>query len=96
MVFKPCNTARQSALLLADLLHKYMDSKFVQVLGHPDIADGDDYAVTDKILNCRFDLIFFTGSTNGGRYVMKKAAPNLTPVVLELGGNLLILGNLEH
>ena len=63
-----------------------MDSKFVQVLGHPDIADGDDYKVTDKLLDCRFDMIFFTGSTNGGRYVMKKAAPNLTPVVLELGG----------
>jgi len=34
----------------------------------------------------RFDLIFFTGSPMLGRVVMKAAAENLTPVVLELGG----------
>jgi len=84
VIFKPCSTSKQSALLLSDLLHRYMDPKFVQVLGHPTV--GDDYAVTDKILDQRFDLIFFTGSTNGGKYIMKRAAANLTPVVLELGG----------
>merc|ERR1739848_671509 len=44
VVFRPCNTASKSAALLSDLLHKYMDSKFVQVVGHPTVADGDDYA----------------------------------------------------
>ena len=33
-----------------------------------------------------FDLIFFTGSKELGRFVLSKAAPHLTPVVLELGG----------
>mgnify|MGYP004612626387 CR=1 FL=1 len=33
-----------------------------------------------------FDLIFFTGSPAVGREIMEKAARNLTPVVLELGG----------
>lgn len=33
-----------------------------------------------------FDLIFFTGSVNVGREIMERAAKNLTPVVLELGG----------
>jgi coniferyl-aldehyde dehydrogenase len=33
-----------------------------------------------------FDLIVFTGSGQTGRAVMASAAPNLTPVVLELGG----------
>ncbi|KAL7548375.1 hypothetical protein ACHAWF_011668 [Thalassiosira exigua] len=32
------------------------------------------------------DKIFFTGSPNVGRHVMKGAAPHLKPVVLELGG----------
>ena len=33
-----------------------------------------------------FDHLFFTGSTAVGRKVMAAAAPNLTPVTLELGG----------
>ena len=38
------------------------------------------------LLDCRWDLIFFTGSPALGRTVMAAAARNLTPVVLELGG----------
>lgn len=34
----------------------------------------------------RYDLIYFTGSPYLGKIVMKAAAENLTPVVLELGG----------
>ncbi len=33
-----------------------------------------------------FDHLFFTGSTQVGRHVMRAAAENLTPVTLELGG----------
>jgi len=33
-----------------------------------------------------FDLMIFTGSGQTGRAVMASAAPNLTPVILELGG----------
>lgn len=36
--------------------------------------------------DCKFDKIFFTGSTNVGKIVYKAAAEKLTPVVLELGG----------
>ena len=85
VIFKPCNTSKQSALLLADLLHKYMDHKFVQVIGHPSIANGDDYKVTGAALENEFDLIFFTGSSNGGKFFMEKASKYLTPVILELG-----------
>ena len=35
---------------------------------------------------CRFDHLFFTGSTAVGRHVARAAAENLTPVTLELGG----------
>ena len=71
-----------------------MDPKFVQVIGHPSIANGDDYIVTDKILENEFDLIFFTGSSNGGKYFMEKASRFLTPVVLELGTKFPIFSGL--
>jgi aldehyde dehydrogenase (NAD+) len=45
-----------------------------------------DHSVSEYLLNQRFDYIFFTGSCNVGKYVMQKAAINLTPVSLELGG----------
>ncbi len=38
------------------------------------------------LLDEKFDYIFFTGSKNVGRLVLEKAAVNLTPVTLELGG----------
>ena len=38
------------------------------------------------LLDEKFDYIFFTGSSSVGRTVLEKAAPNLTPVTLELGG----------
>ncbi|WP_366522570.1 aldehyde dehydrogenase family protein [uncultured Psychromonas sp.] len=38
------------------------------------------------LLAQKFDHIFFTGSTEVGKLVMKQAAEHLTPVTLELGG----------
>jgi aldehyde dehydrogenase (NAD+) len=49
------------------------------------MMNGDHY-LSEFLLNYRFDYIFFTGSCNTGKYVMKKAAENLTPLSLELGG----------
>ncbi len=45
-----------------------------------------DHSISDYLLDYNFDYIFFTGSSNIGRYVMGKAALHLTPVTLELGG----------
>jgi acyl-CoA reductase-like NAD-dependent aldehyde dehydrogenase len=45
-----------------------------------------DHTVSEYLLDQKFDYIFFTGSTSVGKYVMQKAAANLTPVSLELGG----------
>jgi len=45
-----------------------------------------DHSISEYLLNQKFDYIFFTGSCNVGKYVMQKAAENLTPVSLELGG----------
>lgn len=42
--------------------------------------------VSKAILCEKFDYIFFTGSAKVGKIVMSKAAENLTPITLELGG----------
>ncbi len=39
-----------------------------------------------ELLNKKFDLVFFTGSQNVGKEVLRHTAETLTPVVLELGG----------
>ena len=39
-----------------------------------------------NLLSQKFDYIFFTGGVQVGKMVMEKAAANLTPVTLELGG----------
>ena len=39
-----------------------------------------------ELLNQKFDMIFFTGSQSVGKEILRKAAENITPVVLELGG----------
>lgn len=49
------------------------------------IINGD-HAISEFLLDYKFDYIFFTGSSKIGKYVMQKAAENLIPVSLELGG----------
>ena len=49
------------------------------------VVNGD-HSVSDYLLDYKFDYIFFTGSSRIGKHVMMKAAENLTPVSLELGG----------
>jgi len=39
-----------------------------------------------ELLRLPFDFIFFTGSTRVGKIVLRAAAENITPVLLELGG----------
>ena len=45
-----------------------------------------DHVLSDYLLDQKFDYIFFTGSPEVGKHVMRKAAENLIPVSLELGG----------
>lgn len=52
---------------------------------HVSVIQGG-VAETTFILEQKFDYIFFTGSTQVGKIVMKAAAEYLTPTTLELGG----------
>ncbi len=45
-----------------------------------------EHSLSDYLLDFPFDYIFFTGSPSVGKKVIIKAAENLTPVTLELGG----------
>ncbi|MDF3607695.1 coniferyl aldehyde dehydrogenase [Paracoccus sp. DMF-8] len=50
-----------------------------------------DAGVASEFCALPFDHLLFTGSTSVGRKVMAAAAPNLTPVTLELGGKSPVL-----
>ena len=68
-----------TSALLMDLIPRYSDPRAVSAVL------GGREEVTE-LLKLPFDFIFFTGSTKVGKIVMKAAAENLTPVLLELGG----------
>ncbi|MBS0487900.1 MAG: coniferyl aldehyde dehydrogenase [Proteobacteria bacterium] len=79
VMLKPSeHTPRTSELLKQMLSEVFPDDRVAVVLGGPEIAGA--FAALP------FDHLFFTGSTAVGRKVMAAAAPNLTPVTLELGG----------
>ncbi|XP_021728974.1 aldehyde dehydrogenase family 3 member F1-like [Chenopodium quinoa] len=78
-VIKPSELSPASSALLAKAIPAYVDPDAVKV-----IQGGID--VCGQLLLCKWDKIFFTGSSLVGRIVMAAAAKNLTPVVLEMGG----------
>lgn len=78
-VLKPSSYVPHVAEALEELVHDCFDEEYVAIVqGHRD--------VNTALLNERYDIIFFTGSPDLGRVVMRAAAEHLTPVVLELGG----------
>lgn len=79
VILKPSAYAPAVSAVLRDMLHSIFPSKYVTVLN-----GGRD--VNQKLLEQKFDTIFFTGSVNVGKIVLEKAARHLTPVTLELGG----------
>jgi aldehyde dehydrogenase (NAD+) len=71
--------APATAALLLDLVPKYFEPGAVTALA----ASRSEMA---ELLRLPSDFIVFTGSSRVGRIVMHAAAENLTPVLLELGG----------
>ena len=79
VVIKPSELSPATSAVLARLLPQYVDDEAVVVV------EGAVPETTALLAN-QFDHIFFTGSTDVGRVVMRAAAEFLTPVTLELGG----------
>uniref|UniRef100_A0A8C5RYJ4 Aldehyde dehydrogenase n=1 Tax=Laticauda laticaudata TaxID=8630 RepID=A0A8C5RYJ4_LATLA len=79
VVLKPSELSSCTEMLLAKTLPCYMDPQTFAV-----VAAGPEE--TGKLLENKFDYIFFTGSKHVGKIVMTAAAKHLTPLTLELGG----------
>jgi aldehyde dehydrogenase (NAD+) len=78
-VLKLSMALEATSSLLMELVPKYFEPEaVVAVAGHRE--------ETTELLKLPFDFIFFTGSTSTGKVVARAAAENLTPVLLELGG----------
>ena len=78
-VLKLSSAIKATSGLLANLVPKYFEPEAVT-------AVGGHREETTELLKLPFDFIFFTGSTSTGKVVARAAAENLTPVLLELGG----------
>jgi coniferyl-aldehyde dehydrogenase len=64
-----------------------MEEMLAEIFGKDEVAvvtGGSDVGAAVSALP--FDHLFFTGSTNVGKSVMRAASANLVPVTLELGG----------
>lgn len=78
-VIKPSAYSPATSAVIEKIVSECFDPKYVAV-----VTGGrrENAALLEK----KFDFIFFTGSQNVGKEVLRHAAENLTPAVLELGG----------
>jgi len=79
VILKPSELTTHSSAAMAEIIN----SNFPRELLH--VVEGGVEEATE-LLEQKFDKIFFTGSTQVGKIVMRAAAEQLTPVTLELGG----------
>lgn len=79
VVLKPSAQAKNTSNILKKIIETSFEARYVKLLD----IDRDSM---DSFLDKKFDYIFFTGSVEVGKKIMKKASQHLTPVSLELGG----------
>lgn len=78
-VLKPSEFTPHTSALVQKIVKEIFEENYIEVV-------QGDQETGEILLKQRFDVIFFTGSSKVGKIVMKAAAENLTPVILELGG----------
>lgn len=78
-MLKMSSSSRHLGALLQTALAEAFDEDLVAVVN----GSGP---VSDAFCHLAFDKMIFTGSTEVGKTVMRAAADNLVPVILELGG----------
>ena len=79
VVLKPSAYAPAVSSVIATIVSEAFTPEYVSVV------EGGR-AENSTLLEQKFDYIFFTGSPAVGKIVMRKAAENLIPITLELGG----------
>ncbi|HOO56642.1 MAG TPA: aldehyde dehydrogenase family protein [bacterium] len=71
--------------LVGDLIKRiFSEAGFPQSV--VSVVQGAGTILGDPLLETGLDKVVFTGSVPVGRHLMRKAAENLTPITLELGG----------
>ena len=78
-LIKPSEKCPNTSRLIKKLINKYFPNDTLIVI------EGDR-KIAKKLVNQKFDHIFFTGSTETGKSIMKSASKNLIPLTLELSG----------
>lgn len=78
-MIKPSEITPATSALLKEMIAEIFATDHVAVI-------TGDANVGKEFVHLPFDHLLFTGSTEVGKYVMRAAADNLTPVTLELGG----------
>ncbi|KZO93256.1 aldehyde dehydrogenase [Calocera viscosa TUFC12733] len=78
-VIKPSELAPHVSALMAELVPKYFDPGVVRLV-------NGGVKETTRLLELKFDHIFYTGNGAVGRIIAQAAARHLTPITLELGG----------
>jgi len=79
VVLKPSEYSSATSELIESLFRQHFDERLIKV-----IQGG--VRESTALLKLRFDYIFYTGSAEVGKVIMKDAAHFLTPVTLECGG----------
>lgn len=78
-VLKPSEGAPNVAMVIKQIVESCLDPEAYRVV-------NGAVPETTALLDQKWDKIFYTGSANVARIICKRAAENLTPVTLELGG----------
>lgn len=78
-VLKPSEGAPNVAMVIKSIVESCLDPEAYRVV-------NGAVPETTALLDQKWDKIFYTGSANVARIICKRAAENLTPVTLELGG----------
>ncbi len=78
-IIKPSAYSPKTAELIADMISECFPEEYIAV-----VTGGREENA--RLLEKRFDFVFFTGSQAVGRVVLRHTAEHLIPAVLELGG----------
>ena len=78
-ILKVGNASKNTSAVIKNIIEEVFPPEYVYFL------EGDR-TVNQKLLGEKFDYVFFTGSKEVGKIVLKSQSEYLTPVTLELGG----------
>ena len=78
-IIKPSKNSMATTSVMGKIIRACFKEEYVYLV-------DKDIDNARNLIKEKFDLIFFTGSSNVGKEVLRNAAEHLTPVVLELGG----------